>query len=69
MLYTAGWIQKLNWNKYFKKLLRILEAHKGKTVVVNVWASWCKDCIVGLPNLKALQARLSRCSIFVFSYG
>lgn len=37
-------------------LKTILEAHKGKTIVLDVWASWCKDCIVGLPNLKALQA-------------
>ena len=30
--------------------------HKGKQIVIDVWASWCRDCIVGLPELKALQA-------------
>ncbi|OUR96029.1 redoxin [Flavobacteriales bacterium 33_180_T64] len=33
----------------------ILEAYKGQTILIDVWASWCRDCIVGLPNLKALQ--------------
>ena len=36
-------------------LKSILEAHKGKTILIDVWASWCRDCIVGMPNLKALQ--------------
>ncbi|HZW62112.1 MAG TPA: TlpA disulfide reductase family protein [Flavobacteriaceae bacterium] len=33
----------------------ILNAHKGKTILIDVWASWCKDCIVSLPELKTLQ--------------
>ncbi len=33
----------------------ILKAHEGKTILIDVWASWCRDCIVGLPSLKALQ--------------
>lgn len=33
----------------------ILEANKGKTIVLDVWASWCKDCIGGMPKVKALQ--------------
>ncbi|WP_298896915.1 TlpA disulfide reductase family protein [uncultured Psychroserpens sp.] len=36
-------------------LQSILDSHKGKTVLIDVWASWCRDCIVGLPNLKKLQ--------------
>ncbi|GAA4884540.1 TlpA disulfide reductase family protein [Flaviramulus aquimarinus] len=34
----------------------ILEAHKGKTVVIDIWASWCGDCIKGMPKVKTLQA-------------
>ncbi len=34
----------------------ILSEHKGKQIVIDVWASWCRDCIVGLPELEALQA-------------
>jgi len=34
---------------------KILEKYKGKTIVIDVWASWCSDCIKGLPKVKALQ--------------
>lgn len=43
----------------------ILETYKGKTVLIDVWASWCRDCIVGLPNLKALQSEFTEVS-YVF---
>jgi thiol-disulfide isomerase/thioredoxin len=33
----------------------ILEEHKGKTLVLDVWASWCSDCIKGMPKVKVLQ--------------
>ena len=33
----------------------ILENHKGNTVFIDVWASWCKDCLKGLPSVKVLQ--------------
>ncbi|MDO6597578.1 TlpA disulfide reductase family protein [Oceanihabitans sp. 2_MG-2023] len=41
-----------NENITFKN---ILKKHKGKTIVVDVWASWCGDCIKGMPKVKALQ--------------
>ena len=34
----------------------ILEKHKGKTVVIEFWASWCGDCVKAMPKLKALQS-------------
>ena len=33
----------------------ILKKYKGKTIVIDVWASWCSDCIKGMPKVKALQ--------------
>lgn len=33
----------------------ILESNKGKTTIVDIWASWCSDCIKGMPKVKALQ--------------
>ena len=33
----------------------ILESHQGKAIVIDVWASWCGDCIKGMPKVKALQ--------------
>ena len=34
----------------------ILKKHKGKTLVIEVWASWCGDRIKAMPKLKDLQA-------------
>ena len=34
----------------------ILNKHKGKTIVIEVWASWCGDCVKSMPKLKTLQA-------------
>ena len=33
----------------------ILESHKGQNLVIDIWASWCGDCLRGLPKVKALQ--------------
>lgn len=35
----------------------ILKKYKGKTIVIDVWASWCSDCIKGMPKVKALQTQ------------
>ena len=34
----------------------ILDKHNGRDVLIDVWASWCKDCIKSLPKLKELQS-------------
>jgi thiol-disulfide isomerase/thioredoxin len=33
----------------------ILKKYKGKTLVIEVWASWCGDCVKAMPKLKELQ--------------
>jgi len=33
----------------------ILDRYKGRTILLDIWASWCRDCIVGLSNLKKVQ--------------
>lgn len=33
----------------------ILKRYKGKKIFIDVWASWCGDCIKSVPNIKALQ--------------
>ncbi len=34
----------------------ILKNHKGKTLLIEVWASWCGDCVKAMPKIKELQA-------------
>lgn len=35
---------------------QILEKHKGKVTVIEVWASWCSDCVKAMPKVKEMQA-------------
>lgn len=37
----------------------ILKKYEGKTIVIDVWASWCPDCIKGMPKVKELQEKYS----------
>ncbi len=34
----------------------VLEKHKGKAILIEVWASWCSDCVKAMPLMKELQA-------------
>lgn len=34
----------------------ILKSHKGKTVLIEIWASWCGDCVKAMPKVKEIQA-------------
>lgn len=36
-------------------LSEILQQYKDKTIFIDVWASWCKDCIVGMPKVQKLR--------------
>jgi thiol-disulfide isomerase/thioredoxin len=33
----------------------VLETYKGQTLLIDIWASWCGDCIKGMPKVKTLQ--------------
>ena len=33
----------------------VLNQYKGKTIVLEVWASWCSDCVKAMPKVKELQ--------------
>jgi thiol-disulfide isomerase/thioredoxin len=45
----------------------VLKMYKGKKIVIDVWGSWCRDCIVGYPKLEALQKDVKADNIvFVF---
>ena len=33
----------------------VLKRHKGKVTVIEVWASWCGDCVKAMPKIKSMQ--------------
>jgi len=33
----------------------VIDKHKGKAIIIDVWASWCGDCIKSMPETKELQ--------------
>lgn len=35
----------------------ILKKHEGKTVLIEVWAAWCGDCVKNMPKLKEIQSK------------
>ena len=43
----------------------VLHQYKGKKVLIDVWASWCGDCIKGLPSVRNLQKEYPKV-IFLF---
>ena len=43
----------------------VLNKHKGQNIVIEVWASWCSDCVKAMPLIKELQAENSEVK-FIF---
>lgn len=35
-----------------------LQDHRGKVVVLNLWATWCSPCLIEIPHLVELQSEL-----------
>jgi thiol-disulfide isomerase/thioredoxin len=46
----------------------ILKQYKGKTVVIDVWASWCSDCAKGMPKVRDLQRQFPDVAYLFLSY-
>lgn len=43
----------------------ILEQYKGQTLFIDIWASWCGDCLKNMPKVKALQQEYNHVT-FIF---
>ncbi len=45
----------------------ILKKYEGKKILIDFWASWCRDCLAGLPEVKKLQKKINKENVvFVF---
>lgn len=47
--------QLLSLNGETVTIESILEKHKGKTILITIWATWCRDCNEELPRIKEVQ--------------
>lgn len=63
---------EITLNKEFKTIdsnsktfQTIINENLGKTIVIDVWASWCPDCIKGFPALEKVQEQYPNVS-YVF---
>jgi thiol-disulfide isomerase/thioredoxin len=45
---------------------KIINQYKGKKVVIDVWASWCGDCVGGMPKVKELQDDSAADVVYLF---
>ena len=54
---TSVFAEKVQLSDLFGKPFDLTE-HKGKIVILSIWATWCKPCIEEMPSLVALQAKL-----------
>jgi thiol-disulfide isomerase/thioredoxin len=47
---------------------KILDQYQDKTVVIDVWASWCPDCVKGMSKVKQLQKKHTDVVFLFLSY-
>ncbi|WP_426279317.1 TlpA family protein disulfide reductase [Chryseobacterium sp. S-02] len=46
---------------------QILNQHKGKVLVIDFWAGWCRDCLKALPKAKELEENNKNIDFVFFS--
>jgi thiol-disulfide isomerase/thioredoxin len=51
------------------QLRTLLDAQRGKVVVVNVWGTWCVPCLREIPDLVALEQELAPRGVLLVGLG
>jgi thiol-disulfide isomerase/thioredoxin len=51
------------------QLRSLLDAQRGKVVVVNVWGTWCVPCLREIPDLVALEQELGPRGVLLVGLG
>lgn len=59
--------QLLNQKGNKETVKKILEKHKGKVLLIDFWASWCKDCIAALPKTNTILSENPNIAVVYFS--
>jgi thiol-disulfide isomerase/thioredoxin len=49
-------IHEMSWTGFDGNIQK-LKDHRGKAVILDFWATYCKPCIDMIPHLKSLQAQ------------
>jgi peroxiredoxin len=44
-----------------------LDGFKGRTIVVNFWATWCAPCVAEMPSLRRLRSALAPSGVEVIA--
>lgn len=45
----------------------VFKKHQGSVIVLDIWATWCADCIIGFPALKKIQKKYPDAKYIYFS--
>jgi cytochrome c biogenesis protein CcmG, thiol:disulfide interchange protein DsbE len=53
---------------YSKAQTISLDQYRGKTVVLNFWASWCPPCLEEFPSLQQLQQQVPGVVVLAVSF-
>ncbi len=62
-------IEKIRLTDFKGKSINLHE-HQGKTIFLNVWATWCKPCIQEMPSIEdAQRILLNENIIFLLASG
>ena len=45
----------------------VLKPYEGKVLIIDFWASWCRDCILALPKTEEIKNRFPDVEFVYFS--